>query len=271
MTEPTFRERGRSGAQLLGTFCAIPHPVAVEVMARAGFDLVCIDWEHSQIDRGEIENLVRAAESGGAVAMVRVPGNNSEAIAAALDAGAEGLLVPRVSSAEEAEAAVRATRYPPDGERGAGPGRASRYGYDIAPYVAAANGKILLAVQVETARAVENIDAIAAVEGVDLIFIGPGDLAVSLGAFGPDGAERLDTTIRRVIASCRKAGRATGLFRPSEADVGIWRDAGVSFFLVASDTMFLGASAAAAAKASAPPVPRANKPGQAGKSGTGRT
>ena len=271
MAEPTFRERGRSGAQLLGTFCAIPHPVAVEVTARAGFDLVCIDWEHSQIDRGEIENLVRAAESGGAIAMVRVPGNNTEAIAAALDAGAEGVLVPRVSSAEEAEAAVRATRYPPDGERGAGPGRASRYGYDIAPYVAAANGKILLAVQVETARAVENIDAIAAVEGVDLVFIGPGDLAVSLGAFGPDGAERLDGAIRRVIASCRKAGRATGLFRPSDADVETWREAGVSFFIVASDTMFLGASAAAAARASAPAVPEANKPGQAGKSGTGRT
>ncbi|MBP0614559.1 HpcH/HpaI aldolase family protein [Jiella mangrovi] len=252
MSQTSFRERGRSGQPLNGTFAAIPHPVAVEVIARAGLDFLCIDWEHSQISRGEIENLVRAAEAGGAVAMVRVPGNNAEAIAAVLDSGAEGVLVPRVSSAEEAEAAVRATRYPPDGERGAGPGRASRYGYDIADYVATANAKILLCVQVETVRAVENIEAIAAVEGVDLVFIGPGDLAVSMGAFGPGGTERLEAAIETVIAACRSAGKAVGLFRPSAADVPRWRDAGVSLFVVASDTMLLGASAASMAKAISP-------------------
>ena len=175
--------------------------------------------------------------------MVRVPGNNSEAIAAALDSGAEGILVPRVSSAEEAQAAVRATRYPPDGERGAGPGRASGYGYDIADYVAKANARILLAVQVESVRAVESIDSIAAVEEVDLVFIGPGDLAVSMGAFGPGGSERLDAAITKVIEACRSARKAVGLFRPSADDVARWREAGVSLFIVASDTMFLGAAA----------------------------
>lgn len=252
MAKATFRERGRSGQMLNGTFAAIPHPVAVEVTARAGLDFLCIDWEHSQIDRGDIENLVRAGEAGGAVVMVRVPGNNPEAIAAVLDAGAEGVLVPRISSAEEAEVAVRATRYPPDGERGAGPGRASHYGYDIAGYIAAANARILLAVQVETVRAVENIDAIAAVEGVDLVFIGPGDLAVSMQAFGPGGTERLEAAMMKTISACRAAGKAVGLFRPSAADVPRWRAAGVSFFIVASDTMFLGAAAASLAAAVRP-------------------
>ncbi|MCQ8782084.1 aldolase/citrate lyase family protein [Aurantimonas sp. CSK15Z-1] len=254
MAQATLRERGRSGAPLLGIFAAIPHPAAAEVTARSGFDFVCIDWEHAQIDRSEVENLVRAVEAGGAAAMVRVPGNDAEAIAAALDSGAQGVLVPRVSSAAEAEAAVRATRYPPDGERGAGPGRASGYGYDIAAYVAGANARILLAVQVETVRAVENIDAIAAVAGVDLVFIGPGDLAVSMGAFGPEGSGRLDAAIRSVIAACASAGKAVGLFRPSADDVPAWRAAGVSLFIVASDSMLLAGSAVALAKAVAPPA-----------------
>lgn len=257
----TFRERGRSGEMLTGTFVAIPHPVAVEITARAGLDFVCLDWEHAQFSRDALENLTRAAEAGGAAAMVRVPGNLPEAIAAALDAGASGVLVPRVSSAEEAAAAVRAARYPPDGERGAGPGRASHYGYDIARYIGQANAAILVAVQVETARAVDNVAAIVAVEGVDVVFIGPGDLAVSLGAFGPAGEAELDAAILKVIAACRAAGRAVGLFRPSVADLARWRAAGASFFIIASDTMFLGAAAAACAVAATPPRGRRRKGG----------
>ena len=232
-----FRAKARSGAPLCGTFIATPHPVSAEVTARAGFDFVCIDCEHSQIGRGGIEDLVRACEVGGTAAMIRVPANTPEAVNAALDAGAVGVLVPRVSTAAQARAAVAATRYPPEGERGAGPGRASRYGTDIANYIASANARIVLAVQVETATAVENIEEIARVEGVDVVFIGPGDLAVSLGAFGPAGHEVLMV-----------AGRTVGIFRPTVDDLAAWRDRGCSFNIVASDTMFLGAALSAAAK-----------------------
>ncbi|MCB8840324.1 HpcH/HpaI aldolase/citrate lyase family protein [Aurantimonas sp. VKM B-3413] len=245
MSHSGFRKKGRSGALLCGTFAAIPHPVAAEVTARSGADFVCIDWEHAQIGRGEIENLVRAIEAGGAVPMVRVPGNNAEAIAAALDSGAQGILVPRVSSAAEATAAARAMRYPPDGERGAGPGRASAYGYDIASYIEKANRRLLLAVQVETGRAVEAIEEIVAVEEVDVVFIGPGDLAVSLGALGTDGAATLEAAMERVLSACRSARKAVGLFRPDASDIARWKAAGASFFIIASDTMFLGAAAAA--------------------------
>lgn len=250
----SFRDRGRSGASLVGTFVAIPHPVAVEVAARAGLDFLCIDWEHAQIGRGHIEDLIRAADIAGTPAMVRVPGHGAEAIAAVLDAGAAGVLVPRVSTAAQARAAVAAMRYPPDGARGAGPGRAARYGHGIAEYLAAANGALLLAVQVETVEGVANVEEIAAVEGVDVVFIGPGDLAVSLGAVGPQGQAALEAAIVSVIEACRRARRAVGLFRPGTADLARWRTAGISFFLIGSDAMFLGAAVAACAAAARVPA-----------------
>ena len=236
----SFRNRVRNGEVTIGTFVAIPHPVAVEVSASAGLDFVCIDWEHSQIDEGRIEDLVRAADVVGTPAIVRMPGHAPEPIASALDAGAAGVLVPRVSSAAEAQAAVSAVRYPPVGMRGAGPGRASRYGYDIAGYIAEANASLVLAIQVETAAAVKNIDEILAVEEIDLVFIGPGDLAVSLGVTGSEGRERLDGAILEVVDACRAAGKAVGMFRPDASDIGRWCEKGVSFFIIASDTMFLG-------------------------------
>ena len=186
-----FRQKCFAKAKLIGTFAAIPHPVAVEVTARSGLDFLCIDWEHAQIARDTIENMVRASDVHHVPAMVRVPGHGQEAIAAALDSGAQGVLVPRVSTAAQALAAVKASRYPPSGERGVGPGRAAGYGYRIFEYLAEANEKVVIAVQVETAEGLANVDAIAATEGVDVVFVGPGDLSVSIDAMGPAGAKKL--------------------------------------------------------------------------------
>lgn len=230
---------------LIGTFAAIPHPVAIEVTAASGVDFLCIDWEHSQISRERIEDLIRAADVHRVPAMVRVPGHAAEDIAAVLDAGAAGVLVPRISTAEQARAAVKATRYPPLGARGVGPGRAAAYGYRIPDYLAKANSELVLAIQVETAEGLANIADIAAVDGVDLIFIGPGDLSVSIDAMGPAGKDKLDAAIQSIAQTALSAGRAVGIFRPSPDDVGMWSTAGISFFLLASDTMFLGAGLAA--------------------------
>lgn len=240
-----FRRNCIERKLLIGTFAAIPHPVAIEVTAASGVDFLCIDWEHSQISRDRIEDLIRAADVHRVPAMVRVPGHAAEDIAAVLDAGAAGVLVPRISTAEQARAAVKATRYPPLGARGVGPGRAAAYGYRIPDYLAKANAELVLAIQVETAEGLANIADIAAVDGVDLIFIGPGDLSVSIDAMGPAGKGRLDAAIRTISKTALSAGRAVGIFRPSPDDVGAWSGAGISFFLLASDTMFLGASMAA--------------------------
>lgn len=245
----SFRKKCIGFERVVGTFAAIPHPVAVEVTAGAGLDFLCIDWEHSQIGRERIEDLIRASDLHKVPAMVRVPGHSPEWIASVLDAGAAGVLVPRVSTAAQAKAAVMATRYPPVGERGVGPGRASAYGYRIPDYLKSANETLVLSIQVETAEGLANIDEIVAVEGVDVIFIGPGDLSVSINAMGPAGAEKLNAAITKIATAARAAGKAVGIFRPSADDVGLWAIAGITFFMLASDTMFLGASLAAGAAA----------------------
>lgn len=240
-----FRDTAVGKAQLVGAFAEIPHPVAIEVMAQAKPDFICIDWEHSQIARDQIENLVRASDIHRVPAMVRVPGHAPEEIAAALDSGATGILAPRVSTAAQAAAIVKASRYPPEGERGVGPSRATNYGYGIFDYLARANASNLVAVQVETAQGLSNVDRIAAVEGVDVIFIGPGDLSVSLDAWRADGAQKLAKAIEKIIAATLKHRKAAGIFCGRPEEVARWAERGASFFILASDTMFLGAATAA--------------------------
>lgn len=244
-----FRAQCTGREAVVGTFVAIPHPVAAEVTAASGVDFICIDWEHAQIGRERMEDLIRAADVHRVPAMVRVPGHAPETIAAALDAGAAGVLVPRVSTAEQARAAVRATRYPPLGARGVGPGRAAAYGYRIPDYLASANENLLLAIQVETAEGLADIESIAAVDGVDVIFIGPGDLSVSIDAMGPAGAERLNAAIETIATAAIRAGRTAGIFRPAPDDIAAWTRSGIRFFILASDTMFLGAGIAAGMQA----------------------
>lgn len=244
-----FRQPCLAGKHLVGTFVAIPHPVAMEVTAQAGFDFVCIDWEHVQIARDGIENLVRAADIHGMPAMVRVPGHAPEAIAAALDSGARGVLVPRVSTAAQAAAVVKATRYPPLGERGVGPGRASGYGCRLPGYVARANDEIVLAVQVETAEGLANAEGIAATPGVDVVFVGPGDLSVSIAAVGPANAARLDQAIAAILDAALAHSKTAGIFCFRPEDAAKWEARGASLFILASDTMFLGAAVAAGAAA----------------------
>ena len=248
MTRPDqrgFRQKCLTSEPVHGIFVAIPHPVAVEVSAAAGVDFLCLDGEHAQIGRAEFENLIRAADVHGVPAIVRVPGHLPDSIASVLDAGASGVLVPRVSSADQARAAVQATRYPPTGARGVGPGRAAGYGYGIPDYLASANERIVLAIQAETAESLQHIEDICAVDGVDVIFIGPGDLAVSLGAMGPAGRPKLDAAIARITSVARAAGRAVGIFCAAPSEVPQWRSLGISFFLIGNDTRHLGGAVGA--------------------------
>lgn len=235
----TLRDHIRGGERLLGLFCAIPHPVAVEIAAASGRDFLCIDAEHGLIGRADYENLIRAARCGGTPALVRIPQLAEEHVATVLDAGADGVLVPRVSTAAAARAAVAAMRYPPLGHRGAGPGRATRYGRDIGTYLAQANETLVLGIQIETAEAVAGIEEIVAVPGLDLIFVGPGDLGVSLAAEGQPGPEALAAAIARVVQVSRAAGLAVGLYVGDPAEIPRWREAGVTAFILGSDTTAL--------------------------------
>lgn len=249
MNKKSLRQRIQSGESLVGTFCAIPHPAATEMVAAAGFDFLCLDTEHSAIARETVEDMLRAADVHGTPALVRVAGNTPELIAAALDGGAAGVVVPRVNTAAEAESVVNAARFPPIGERGAGPGRAAAYGGGIGGYVGAANNDLLVAVQIETKSALDNAAEISAVEGVDLVFIGPGDLSVSLDAFGdtPGNAARLKTAITTIVDTATAQSQNVGMFRPDAQDLAEWAQRGVSLFIINAESAFMMKTATATA------------------------
>jgi 4-hydroxy-2-oxoheptanedioate aldolase len=245
-----FRQSLRE-APMVGTFVSIGHPAIVEILGRSGFDAVCIDSEHAPFSPPRIEELIRAAHSVGVPALVRVSGVGPE-IGRALDSGAAGVVVPMVESAAHAASVVAAVRYPPNGTRGAGPGRATAYGIDFAGYLSRANDEVAAIVQIETRAGVEHVDQILAVAGLDMVFVGPGDLAISLGTAG--GSPEHSAAITRVIEAARAADVPVGMFCMTAEAVMQWSALGVTFFLLAGDLALLaqgGAELASAGRAAA--------------------
>lgn len=238
--DESLRGRLAGGETVIGTFVGIGHPAAVEVMGWRGFEAVCIDSEHAPLGPGTIEALVRAADVTGAQALVRVAAIGPE-IGRALDVGACGVVIPHVDTAEQARQCVTAVRYPPVGERGAGPGRVTAYAQHITSYLGQANDNVALMVQVETALGVQNVAEIAAVDGVDVVFVGPGDLAVSLGV--RQGSAEHTHAIDTVLTTVQEAGKVCGIFCLTATDMPRWVSAGVRFFLLGSDLGFLGEAA----------------------------
>lgn len=234
----TIRARMGNSEQLTGTFVQSRDPSAFEFLGRLGFDLLCVEGEHSAMGVETVQRLICAADLAPIPALVRIAGNDPIAIAAALDAGAQGIVVPRVDSGPEAAAAVAATRYPPEGVRGLGPSRATDYGVQIPSYLARANEDLLLAIQVETRAAVDQLDDLLAVQGIDMIFVGPGDLGCSLGIADPSSPE-LRATVTSVLERSKAAGRLTGVFAASTADANRWRQLGTDLVVLGSDLMWL--------------------------------
>lgn len=223
---------------LRGPFLAVPSPMVVELACGALPDFVCVDLEHGAINPETAENMLRAAAVHGVAALVRVPGVEPVAIGQALDWGAAGVLVPRVNSAAEARAAVDAARYPPEGSRGAGPGRVAGYGRHVMPYITKARSETVVAVQVETVAGLDAVAEIAAVPGVDLLFIGPGDLGVGLAA--ERRPETVPQAVDRILAACAAANRPAGIFAMTRA--GLDPFAGrIALGIVGSDATVLAA------------------------------
>src|SRR5204862_490183 len=221
-----FKHALAAGKPQIGLWSSLSSNYSVEVIAGAGFDWLLLDMEHSPNDLESLLAQLQAAAPYGTHPVVRVPWNDMVTIKRVLDVGAQSLLVPYVSSAEEANAAVSFTRYPPKGVRGvAGTTRATRFGR-IKDYARRAHEEICLLVQVETQAGLDAIEAICGIEAVDGVFVGPADLHASLGHTGeianPDVKPLIDDAIRRI----RKAGKAPRILTPSEADARRWRDCG---------------------------------------------
>ena len=243
-----FKQALKAGQAQIGLWSSLSSNYTVEVIAGAGFDWLLLDMEHSPSDLENVLSQLQAAAPYRAHPVVRVPWNDMVTIKRVLDVGAQSLLVPYVSSAHDAAAAVSYTRYPPNGVRGvAGTTRATRFGR-IKDYARRAHEEICLLVQVETQVALDNIEAICALEGVDGVFVGPADLHASLGHAGEIANPKVKPLIDDAIRRIRKHGKAPGILTSSEEDARRWLDCGALFVAVGADVGILarGADALAA-------------------------
>jgi 4-hydroxy-2-oxoheptanedioate aldolase len=213
--------------------------VAAEVIADAGFDWILIDTEHAPNELPMVFSQLQALVGGTAAPVVRPAWNDMVLMKRLLDIGVQNFLVPYVQTAEEARAAVAATRYPPQGIRGvAVTHRANRYGR-VKDYFKRANDEICVLLQIETGTALKNLETIAAVEGVDGLFIGPSDLAAALGHLGDNGHPEVRAAIEDAFKRIRKAGKAPGILAPVEADARHWLSLGCVVLAVGSDAGLL--------------------------------
>ena len=240
-----FKQELQSGTALLGTFLKTPHPHVVEVLATSGLDCICIDAEHAPFDRQAIDVCLMAARAGRLPALLRPASGLPHELLNALDCGADGVLVPHIRSADEAVTLARQAHYGLGGRGYAGSTRAAGYGLTgITDHLAGSAARTTVIAQIEDAEALDCIDAIAAVEGIDALFVGRIDLTISLGCTSPDDPKVL-AAVDAIVSACNRAGRASGMFLPRPSDVATWRAKGVSLFLLASDHNFLRAGARA--------------------------
>lgn len=238
-----LKERLLQGESIVGTWLSAASGAIGELLARTGFDCVVVDTEHGAIDLGEAENLVRAVAQGGSAALIRVAGNDQALLKRALDLGPEGVIVPLVSTRQAAEDAVRFAKYPPEGVRGVGVARAQTYGLDLGGYLGRANREGLVAVQVEDAEALRNLDEIAAVPGLDLLFVGPFDLSASLGYPGQPDHPAVEEALSQVLSAARREGKSAGVHVSDGAAAARRLDQGFRLVTVATDLLLLGRAA----------------------------
>jgi 4-hydroxy-2-oxoheptanedioate aldolase len=240
-----LRARLAKGRGLLNGYCMLPCAFAAEVYARQGFDLVTVDLQHGLSDYSSMLSMLQAITACDVVPMVRVPWLEPGIIMKALDAGALGITCPMIGTAEDAERLVRYASYPPRGERSLGPIRASAiYGPS---YAKDANGIVATIAMIETASGVANVDAIARVEGLTGIYVGPGDLAASLGrpAFPDRFDEVVDGAVEKILTACRTHGLVSGTFAATPERARDLVARGFDFVTLNTDVSALQSQAAA--------------------------
>ena len=231
-----FKRALKANKLQIGLWCSLSSHYATELVAGSGFDWILLDTEHSPNDLESVLQQLQAAAPYPTHPVVRVPWNDMVTIKRFLDIGAQSILIPYVQNAEEAKAAVAYTRYPSAGVRGvAGATRATRFGR-VKDYARRAHEEICVLVQVETQTALDNLEKIAAVDGVDGVFIGPADLHASLGCVGETNNPKVMPVIDEAIRRIRKAGKAPGILTGVEADARRWIDCGGLFVAVGADT-----------------------------------
>lgn len=240
-----FRADLRAGKKLVGCWSSLASPITAEVLGLAGFDWILLDGEHSPNDVLTFIPQLMALKDASAAPVARPPWNEPVILKRLLDAGFHNFLIPFVETAEQAKAAVAATRYPPQGIRGVSVSqRQNRYG-TVPDFFRQANDSITVLVQIESRLGMDNVDAIAKVDGVDGIFVGPSDLAAAMGQLGNPGHPDVQAAIKNLFERAKAAGKPAGTLAPVEADARRYMEWGASFVAVGSDLgVFRGATQA---------------------------
>jgi 4-hydroxy-2-oxoheptanedioate aldolase len=242
--ENTLRHIWARGEAVVNGWLSIPTGFSAEVMAHQGFDSLTVDMQHGVVDYQAAVGMLQAVSTTGVIPLARVPWNDPAFVMKILDAGAYGVICPMVNTRDEAEALVRACRYPPRGHRSWGPVRASIYAG--ADYGDRANDELIVMPMIETAQALGNLDDILSVPGIDAVYVGPSDLSLALGL-----RPRLDQTDppvveaqQKIVAACKRHGVIAGIHNATPQYALKMIDAGYQFVTLASDSRFLAARAA---------------------------
>jgi len=225
-----------------GSWITIGDPIVTEVMAKSGFEWLTIDMEHSAITLNVAQNLIRTIDLSGCVPLVRVSENNPRLIKRIMDAGAHGIIVPMVNSKKEAEAAVKAVRYPPEGFRGVGLARAQEYGFDFEGYQNWLKNESIVIVQIEHIDAVKNLRKILSTKGVDGFIVGPYDISGSLGTPGKFDHSEFKKCIKEIMDVANELKKTAGfhVIPPDIKEVQKIMNLGYRFIAISLDTLFLG-------------------------------
>jgi len=233
------KEKLKAGKPSVGTWIEMNNPDVSEQLSVLGFDWLVFDVEHGLFTMPDVQRMMQSmSANSNCLPLVRVPINEPVYFKWALDMGAYGVVVPWVNTKEDALKAVRASKYPPEGIRGCGPRRASRYYSEIGDYVKKANEDVLVVVMIESQQAVDNIEEIVSVKGVDAIFIGPDDLSLNLGIFQQKQHPLFRSALSNVLTACKKRGVAPGM-HCGDANINDAISQGFQFCALNDDDTFL--------------------------------
>jgi 2-keto-3-deoxy-L-rhamnonate aldolase RhmA len=222
-----------------GTWISSSSVVVVDALKGLGFEWFTIDTEHAQVNPETLAAMIAVVGDVGPAPLVRVGNVDLYLIKQALDAGARGILVPLVSTEAQARDVVSFSKYPPAGVRGAAAAAASRYGSELASYLRSANAETLVGVQIETKQAIDNLEAIAAVDGIDILFVGPQDLTLSLGLLDDRSNPKVRAAMRSVVEACERHGKVPGTLVINSEEKRAALDLGFRFISLAGDVRFL--------------------------------
>jgi 2-keto-3-deoxy-L-rhamnonate aldolase RhmA len=225
----------------IGSWIQFPDVFSAEIMAKAGFDWLAIDMEHGLIDLSCAYKLIQVIGLSGSIPLVRLNENDPSAIRRVMDAGAGGVIVPMVNSAEDARKALDAVKYPPEGKRSFGFGRVHKYGKEFESYIRKANESSIVVVQIEHVSVLDNLDSVLNLKGIDACIIGPYDLSGSMGIPGKFNDKRFIAVLDRIIATVKKFDIALGIHivHPSESVLKNRIAQGFKFVAYGMDTVFL--------------------------------